>query len=76
MERHNLIKEFPEHKEKIHDLKLNNIQFKKLFDEYDELEHEIHKINTGEKIVIDEQAHILKAKLLHLKDHMYEMLKD
>lgn len=76
MERHNLLKEFPEYQEKIHDLKMNDSHFKKLFDEYDELEHEVYKINTGEEVVIDEQAHILKAKLLSLKDQMYEMIKE
>jgi uncharacterized protein YdcH (DUF465 family) len=74
MERHNLINEFPEFREKIHQLKVENTHFRKIFDEYHELEHRIHNINTGEEIVIDEYAHELKAKLLHLKDEIYSHL--
>ena len=47
MKKHDLLHEFPEHKEKIHDLKLNNAHFRKLFDDYDVVEHDIHRIETG-----------------------------
>lgn len=74
MERHDLLHEFPEFKEKIHSLKTNDNHFKKLFDEYHDLEHEIHRINTGTENVTDEFMHSLKAKLLHLKDELYSIL--
>lgn len=74
MERHDLLHEFPEFKEKIHSLKTNDNHFKKLFDEYHDLEHEIHRINTGIENVTDEFMHSLKAKLLHLKDELYSIL--
>lgn len=75
MERHSLLHEFPEYQEKIHQLKVNNRHFRKLFDDYHELEHQIHRINTGEEIVIDEFAHELKSQLLQLKDEIYNYLK-
>lgn len=74
MERHDLLHEFPEYQEKMHQLKVDDLHFRKLFDEYHELEHRIHNINTGEEVVIDEFAHELKAKLLHLKDGIYQYL--
>ena len=74
MERHDLIHEFPEYQDKIHQLKVEDTHFRKIFDEYHELENRIHNINTGEEIVIDEYAHELKAKLLHLKDEIYSYL--
>ena len=74
MERHNLLNEFPEFQDKIHDLKVNSTHFRKLFDEYHELEHRIHNINTDVEIVIDEFAHELKTRLLNLKDEMYQLL--
>lgn len=74
MERHDLIHEFPEYEEKIHDLKVNDQHFRTLFDQYHELEHEIHRINTGTEVVTDEYAHELKAKLLFIKDELYSML--
>ena len=67
MERHDLLHEFPEYQEKIHQLKVDDHHFRKLFDDYHELENRIHNINTGEEVVIDEYAHELKAKLLQLK---------
>ena len=72
MERHNLLHDFPEHQEKIHQLKVEDHHFRRLFDEYHELEHQIHRINSGEEVVIDEYAHELKAKFLQLKDAIYK----
>lgn len=76
MERHDLLHEFPEHQEKIHQLKIDNPHFRELFDEYHELEHEIHRINTGVEIATDEYLHSLKAKLLFMKDELYSMLEN
>ena len=74
MERHNLLNEFPEFQEKIHELKISDNHFRKLFDEYHELEHEIHRINTDDEATTDEYAHSVKAKLLHIKDEIFALL--
>jgi uncharacterized protein YdcH (DUF465 family) len=74
MQRHDLIHEFPEHQEKIHQLKIQDSHFRELFDEYDKIEHQVHRINMGNEIAIDEYAHEVKAKLLHLKDEIYTYL--
>lgn len=74
MERHDLLHEFPEYQDKIHQLKVDDDHFRELFDEYHELEHQIHRINMGEEVVTDEFAHELKAKLLFLKDEIYAIL--
>lgn len=74
MEKHNLLNEFPEFKGIIHQLKVEDNHFRKLFDEYHELEHRIHNINTGQEVIIDEHTHELKAKLLHLKDEIYSYI--
>lgn len=74
MERHDLIHEFPEYEEKIHQLKVVDSHFRALFDEYHELEHEIHRINTDIDVVTDEYAHELKAKFLFIKDELYTIL--
>jgi uncharacterized protein YdcH (DUF465 family) len=76
MERHDLLHEFPEFKDKIHELKISDNHFKKLFDEYHEVEHQIHSINSGAENVTDEFLHELKAKLLFLKDELYSMLSN
>ncbi len=74
MERHDLLHEFPEYQEKIHYLKTNDAHFRNLFDKYHQLEHQIHRINIGEEIMIDEKVHQLKTTLLHLKDDIYQFL--
>ncbi len=50
MEKHNLLNEFPEYQEKIYHLKTENNHFKKLISEYDEIEHQIHRINIGKRL--------------------------
>ena len=74
MERHDLIHEFPEYEEKIHQLKVDDDHFRALFDEYHDLEHEIHRVNMDIEVVTDEHAHELKAKLLFIKDELYSIL--
>lgn len=76
MERHDLIKEFPEFQEKIADLKLHDTHFRKLFDAYDETVHKVYNINNGTENVIDEYAHEVKARLLQLKDEIYNYLSN
>lgn len=74
MEKHDLLHEFPEYQEKIHELKMENNHFKKLFEDYDELAHEIYRINTDVEPVSDEYSHSLKVKMLHLKDEIFSIL--
>jgi len=74
MEKHDLLHEFPEHKDKIHELKISDAYFRKLFDDYHEIEHQIHRINMGSEIANDNFMHELKAKLLFMKDEIYSFL--
>jgi hypothetical protein len=74
MKRHNLIDEFPEHKDKIHDLKMNDHHFKKLFDEYDSVDAEIHRIESGAEATTDEVLNDLRKKRVHLKDELSTIL--
>lgn len=74
MEKHSLLNEFPEFSEKIHKMKTENAHFRKLFDEYHEIEHEIRRIKTGTENTSDEVLNQLKIKLLQHKDNLYQML--
>lgn len=74
MEKHDLLHEFPEHKDKIHELKVSDSTFRKLFDDYHEVEHHIHRINMGSEVANDQFTHELKAKLLFMKDEIYSHL--
>jgi len=74
MEKHDLLHEFPEYQDKIHELKISNAEFRQIFDEYHEVEHQIHRINMGSEVANDNYLHELKAKLLFMKDELYSYL--
>lgn len=74
MEKHDLRHEFPELEDKIHELKTTNNHFRKLFDEYHDINNEIHSIETGAEAVADEVLNKLRMQRVHLKDELYAML--
>ncbi|MDP2041993.1 MAG: YdcH family protein [Algoriphagus sp.] len=74
--KHPLTNEFPEFETKIHDLKVEDEHFKKLFDEYDEVDHEIYRIESDAQPASDETANQLRITRLRLKDELYRMLKE
>jgi hypothetical protein len=73
-EHHDLVHELPEFREKIHELKVNNNHFAKLFDEYHEVDHEVRRIEQEVETPSDEYTEELKKKRLHLKDELYSIL--
>lgn len=69
-----LAQEFPELKEKIHTLKTTDAHFRKLFDQYEEVSKELHRIEEEIETPSDSYTEELKKKRLHLKDELYAML--
>lgn len=76
LEKHDLIHELPEFRDQIHDLKMNDAHFAKLFTNYHEVDHEIHRIEAGNENTSDEYLEDRKKVRLKLKDEMYGMLKE
>lgn len=76
MEKHDLLHEFPEMKEKIHELKISDSDFRKLFDEYHEVDHEIHRYESGAAATTDEHLNTLRLRRVVLKDSLYTLLKN
>lgn len=74
MEKHDLVHEFPELRDKIHELKTTNAHFRKVFDEYHETDHAIHRIESGAEVSTDECLTELRMKRVHLKDELYKIL--
>ncbi|MFM9836427.1 MAG: YdcH family protein [Methylophilaceae bacterium] len=71
---HDLAHEFPEFREKIHKLKMDDRHFAKMFDEYHLVNSEVIRLE-GEKVpVTDESFEDLKKLRLSLKDKLYNML--
>jgi len=71
-----LLHELPESREAIHHLKTSNSHFAKLFDEYHDLDHEVHRIETDVEHTSDEYLEEQKKKRLHLKDQLYAMIRE
>jgi hypothetical protein len=75
-EKHDLVHELPEHRETIHNLKMTDNHFAKLFDEYHEVDHEIHRIETDIETTSDDYLEEKKKQRLHLKDELFKMIKN
>ena len=73
---HDLIHELPEHKERIHQLKMSDKHFAKLYDEYNELDQQILKMEEGFETPSDDVLEEVKKKRLYLKDQLVEMIKN
>lgn len=74
IEHHDLIHEFPELRDRIHDLKVNDHHFRKLFDEYHELTTEIENMEKESTPASTQNEEEAKMRRVHLKDELYKML--
>ncbi len=74
VEHHDLIHEFPEHREKIHAMKMENGHFAKLFDEYHVVTKEVEHLENNDMPVSDISFENAKKKRALLKDQLYAML--
>ncbi|WP_438946368.1 YdcH family protein [Sediminibacterium sp.] len=74
MEKHDLHHEFPGMDARITALKVDNAHFKKLADEYDEVNHSVYRIESGAENSSDETLTQLRKQRLQLKDELYAML--
>ncbi|MFC3880650.1 YdcH family protein [Algoriphagus namhaensis] len=76
IKKHNLIEAFPEFEEKIHSMKVDNTHFKKLYEHYDELDHEIYRIESDAEPASDETLNHKRSERVRLKDEIYNFLKE
>lgn len=72
---HDLAHEFPQHLEKMRELKTSDAHFANLFTEYDEDNHAIAKFEMGGAVISDEALEELKKKRLKTKDEIYKILE-
>ena len=59
---HPLVKEFPDYKEQIHELKMTNNHFSKLMKEYEEVDKHVFRIECDEEPTGDDYIRDLKKK--------------
>jgi uncharacterized protein YdcH (DUF465 family) len=74
LEKHSLVKEFPDHHHTIRHLKMHNAHFSKLFDEYHDIDHEVFSIEAGN--IATSESHLEEQKLrrVKLKDSLFAMI--
>ena len=74
VEHHDLVHEFPDLKDRIHELKMSDAHFRLLFEEYHKLTRSIENMEnevTPVSTHIEEEA---KMRRVHLKDELYKLL--
>jgi uncharacterized protein YdcH (DUF465 family) len=74
VEHHDLIHEFPDMKDRIHELKMGDHHFRRLFDEYHELTRSIEKMEDEVTPVATSTEGDAKLRRVHLKDELYRLL--
>jgi uncharacterized protein YdcH (DUF465 family) len=74
LQKHDLIHEFPEYRERIHQLKTSDAHFSKLFEKYHEVDHEVLRLEQGVEVCSDDYLEEKKKQRLHLKDQLFVAL--
>jgi hypothetical protein len=74
IEHHDLAHEFPQHKDKIHGLKMSNAHFAKLFEAYQALTKDVERLEGEGVPVVDETLVTQKKERAMFKDQLYAML--
>ncbi len=67
---------FPEYRDLITRLKNEDQHFRKLFDEHNELDQRITRLDERIELATDMEIEELKRRKLHLKDEMHALLRE
>ncbi|WP_375569214.1 YdcH family protein [Ahrensia marina] len=73
---HELAEEFPEHTDKMHQLKQDNAHFAKLFDAYHDVNRAIHRAETNIEPTDDLHMEAMRKERMQLKDEIFGMLSN
>ncbi len=66
---------FPEYRDLIHTLKMEDAHFARLFEKHHVLDHQIRRMEAGQEPATHEQIESLKKEKLRIKDELYVILK-
>ncbi|WP_434928089.1 YdcH family protein [Shewanella sp. HL-SH5] len=66
---------FPEYRDLITKLKTSDAHFLRKFDEHNQLDEEIKHLETHNSSDSTPEVKVLKAKKLHLKEEIFDILK-
>ena len=65
-----------EYRDEIHDLKISNAHFAKIFEKHNELDKQVEDAEAGRTLLTDMELEVLKKEKLLLKDEAYQMILD
>ena len=65
-----------EYRDEIHDLKISNAHFAKIFEKHNELDKQVEDAEAGRTLLTDMELEVLKKEKLLLKDEAYKMILD
>ncbi len=65
-----------EYKEEIHELKMNDAHFAKIFEKHNALDKKVEDAEAERTILTDVELETLKKEKLLLKDEAYKMILD
>ncbi len=68
---HPILKEFPEHRETIRRLRAGDEQFRKMYEEYHQVDDAVYRIEEEVDFATDQEIDELKFKRARLKDALY-----
>jgi len=71
---HELSEDFPEHADKIHDLKMNDAHFARLAEDYHKVNREVHRVEAGVEAAGQEREEELRKTRMRLKDEIAAIL--
>jgi uncharacterized protein YdcH (DUF465 family) len=71
---HELAEEFPEHAERMHELRLSDAHFAKISDAYHTTNRAVHTAETDVKPTSDDHISELRKERMRLKDEIYSYL--
>ncbi|MEO0360492.1 MAG: DUF465 domain-containing protein [Pseudomonadota bacterium] len=71
---HELAEDFPDAAERIHLLKMSDPHFRRLFDEYHEVNRAVHRAETLVEPIDETAEQALRKKRMALKDEIARML--
>ena len=72
---HELAEEFPEFKQRIHELKTSDRHFLRLFNDYHEVNREVHRAEAAGLNISDKHYEEIKKQRIALKDEIFVILQ-
>jgi uncharacterized protein YdcH (DUF465 family) len=73
---HDLTKEFPEFSDRIHTMKQTNGHFRRLLEEYAQLDNEVVRMDDNLEPTSDTVMERAKLRRIALKDELYGLLRE